>query len=187
LTSAILDRLAASDDSQAAIAVADEHVPGGRIDPDIVGIVSKIAHQIAVVDLRSGKQVSTWRVPGLGANFPMALAGPTEPLAVVFRSSATLAIFDPTTGALAQRLQTCGDADDIFFDGKRDRIYVSCGDGSINVMERSGQGFGPEGRVPTSAGARTSLFVPESDRLFVAARAGVLGSPAAILVFRPAS
>jgi hypothetical protein len=40
-------------------------------------------------------------------------------------------------------------------------------------------------RVPTFSGARTSLFVPEMDRLFVAARAGLLGKDAAILVFRP--
>jgi hypothetical protein len=40
-------------------------------------------------------------------------------------------------------------------------------------------------RVPTSSGARTSLYVPELDRLFVAARSGLLGSSAAILVFHP--
>jgi hypothetical protein len=43
----------------------------------------------------------------------------------------------------------------------------------------------PLARVKTSSGARTSLFVPELDRLFVAARAGVSGSHAAILVLRP--
>jgi hypothetical protein len=36
----------------------------------------------------------------------------------------------------------------------------------------------------TIAGARTSLFVPELDRLFVAARANA-SEPAAIWVFRP--
>jgi hypothetical protein len=39
-------------------------------------------------------------------------------------------------------------------------------------------------RVPTVSGARTSLFVPELDRLFVAVRAGS-NEPAAIWVFRP--
>ena len=42
-------------------------------------------------------------------------------------------------------------------------------------------------RIKTASGARTSLFVPELDRLFVAARSGFLGfgSDAAILVLRP--
>ena len=39
-------------------------------------------------------------------------------------------------------------------------------------------------RVPTVSGARTSLFVPELDRLYVAVRAGA-SEPAAIWVFRP--
>jgi len=46
-------------------------------------------------------------------------------------------------------------------------------------------GYHPLARIPTQSGARTSLFVPELDRLFVAARAGLLGSNAGILVFRP--
>jgi hypothetical protein len=41
-------------------------------------------------------------------------------------------------------------------------------------------------RIRTAAGARTSLFVPELDRLFLAVRAN--GSePAAIWVFAPGS
>jgi hypothetical protein len=39
--------------------------------------------------------------------------------------------------------------------------------------------------VGTSSGARTSLFVPELDRLFLAERAGLLGSEAAIAIYRP--
>jgi hypothetical protein len=39
----------------------------------------------------------------------------------------------------------------------------------------------------TSSDARTSLFVPEMDRFFVAVRAGVLGSDASTRIFRPQS
>ena len=46
-------------------------------------------------------------------------------------------------------------------------------------------GYRPLARIETSSGARTSLFVPELDRLYIAARAGLVGSDAAILVFRP--
>lgn len=141
--------------------------------------------QIAVVDLGVRKQVATWRIPNLSANFPMAIAGEAGPLAVVFRSPAKLVLLDPATGAVTQQFDSCGDADDVFFDSTRDRIYVSCGDGSVDVMARDAQGFQPDIRVPTSSGARTSLFVPDLDHLFVAARAGWLGSQAALLVFRP--
>jgi DNA-binding beta-propeller fold protein YncE len=155
---------------------------GGRVYVNVPD-----AHQVAVVDLKVRKQVSTWKTPGLGSNFPMALADAGGPLAVVFRSPARLALLDPATGAVTTSLETCGDADDVFFDGKRDRIYVSCGDGTVDVVQGNPDGVRKIERVATSGGARTSIFVPQLDRLFVAARAGWLGSGAAILVFRPSS
>ncbi|HVE20907.1 MAG TPA: WD40 repeat domain-containing protein [Acidocella sp.] len=143
------------------------------------------AHQIALVDLNSLAQISTWHFYWPEANFPMALAGPTGPLAVVFRFPATILFLDPATGTVIQKLGTCGDADDLFFDNKRHRVYVSCGDGSIDVFAKGAQGFRSIGRVQTSDGARTSLFVPALGRFFVAARAGWFRPQAAILVFRP--
>jgi len=89
-------------------------------------------------------------------------------------------------GHVAAKIETCGDADDVFVDRKRRRVYVSCGEGVIDVLESGEAGYRRVARVPTVSGARTSLFVPELDRLFVAARAGS-NEPAAIWVFRPAS
>jgi hypothetical protein len=84
-----------------------------------------------------------------------------------------------------QRLAACGDADDVFFDPARSRIYISCGVGEVAVLHRDAtwQALDP---VRTASGARTSLFVPQLDRLYVAERAGMLGSDAAIRVYRPA-
>ncbi|OHV89797.1 hypothetical protein ORS3428_14135 [Mesorhizobium sp. ORS 3428] len=142
-------------------------------------------HQVAAVDLRSGEQVATWKFARLSDNFPMALAGSGGPLAVVFRSPPKLVLLDPATGSVEQSIESCGDADNVFFDGKRQRFYVSCGDGTVNVVGRDADKFRTIGRVQTSRGARTSLFVPELDRFFVAAPAGERNSQAALLVFRP--
>ena len=142
------------------------------------------ARQIAVLDLKSNKQVAAWNTKGLRSNFPMALAGPDGPLAVVFRGPPKLGLFDLATGAISARIDTCDDADDVFFDDKRGRIYISCGEGAVDVIQRESGRLTSIGRIPTAGGARTSLFVPTLDRLLVAARAG-LGSNAAILVLRP--
>jgi hypothetical protein len=88
-------------------------------------------------------------------------------------------------GRVAAKLETCGDADDVFVDAKRRRVYVSCGEGVVDVLEQREAGYGRLARVPTVSGARTSLFVPEFDRLYVAARAQP-NEPAAIWVFQPA-
>jgi hypothetical protein len=145
------------------------------------------AHGIAVVDLTTGRQLTTWRVPGLSGNFPMARDANGGVLAVVFRDPARLVLLDAGSGAVTMNSETCRDADDVFFDPKRRRIYVSCGEGSVDVFQQNAGGYRSLGRIKTAAGARTSLFVPELDRLFVAARAGFFGlaSDAAILVLRP--
>ncbi|MDX8483188.1 hypothetical protein RFN28_32755 [Mesorhizobium sp. VK24D] len=165
------------------------HPEGFEIDQKVNRAFVNVpeGHQVAVLDLRSGKLVSTWKLAGLGGNFPMALAGLGGPVAVVFRSPPKLVLLDPITGSAEQSVDTCGDADDVFFDGKRERFYVSCGDGAVDVIERGADGLRAIGRVRTSSGARTSLFVPELGRLFVATRAGWFEPQAAILVLRPSS
>jgi hypothetical protein len=73
----------------------------------------------------------------------------------------------------------------VFFDQRRQRIYVSCGAGEVAVFQRDGGSYRAMTSVPTTLRARTSLFVPDLDRLFVARRAGMLASDAAILAYRP--
>jgi hypothetical protein len=117
----------------------------------------------------------------------MALDAPHSVAAVVFRSPSRLVIFDTNTGKPTGTFATCGDADDVFFDAKRRRIYVSCGDGDVDAWQQDGSSLHRLPLLKTASGARTSLFVPDLDRLFVAARAGYLGfgSDAAVLVVRP--
>ena len=165
------------------------HPEGFQLDPDVGRAYVNVpdAGQVVVVDLQAGKQVAGWRVPGgLRGNFPMALDAAAGVIATVFRSPARLVLLDARTGAVTTSLPTCGDADDVFFDRKRRRVYVSCGEGAVDVVQQDTAGDRLLARIRTQSGARTSLFVPELDRLFVAARAGPLGTDAALLVFRPA-
>jgi len=143
------------------------------------------AGQIAAVDLGAGRQIANWTVPGARANFPMAIDVAGATIAVVFRSPARLALLDTKNGVVSANAETCGDGDDVYFDAKRGRIYVSCGDGVVDVFARDGAGLRHLAGIQSGSGARTSLFVPELDRLFVARRQAVFGAPAAILVFRP--
>jgi YVTN family beta-propeller protein len=142
------------------------------------------AHGIAVVDRASQKQTGKWPIPDHGANFPMVLDSVRRQVLVIFRAPAELGVFSMTGGKLIATAETCGDADDLFIDAKRDRVYVSCGAGFIDVLEAKGQTYRRTARIPTVSGARTSLFVPELDRLLVAVRTNA-AEPAAIWVFRP--
>jgi DNA-binding beta-propeller fold protein YncE len=144
------------------------------------------ARQVGVVDLAAGKPVGHWTLDGAALNFPMALDEAAGRLFVVYRRPAVLAVFDTRSGALVARLPTVGDADDVFVDEKRGRIYVSGGEGAVAVVAARGDGYEETGRLPTVPGARTSLFVPELDRLYLAVRAAG-SAPAALWVLRPAA
>ncbi len=163
------------------------HPEGFQIEPKSGRAFVNVpdAKQIAVVDLDARRQIAEWKVPGAGGNFPMALDSANGVLAAVFRSPSRLLLLDTKIGAISANLPTCGDADDVFFDARRARIYVSCGAGEIAVFQRDGGTYRPLASIPTASGARTSLFVPELDRLFLAVRAGLLGSAASIQIFRP--
>jgi hypothetical protein len=114
----------------------------------------------------------------------MAVDGAAGRVVAVFRNPPVLAEFDALTGEPAARLPTCGDSDDVWLDPKRMRAYVSCGDGHVAVLRRDGGGSYQEvDRVRTVAGARKSLFVPDLDLLFVAARASGTET-AAVWIFR---
>ena len=141
------------------------------------------ARDIEVVALASEANRSL-PTQGAGSNFPMAIDAETHRVLVVFRSPPTLMALSSQDGRVAAKLEICGDADDVFVDPRRRRVYVSCGEGVVDVLEQGETGYRQVARVPTVSGARTSLFVPELDRLFVAVRAGS-NEPAAIWVFRP--
>ena len=143
------------------------------------------AREVAVLDRKSNKQIASWPTAGLRSNYPMALESARKRVLVAFRQPATLVSFDADSGAVQERVEICGDADDVFIDARRGYIYVACGQGVMDVLSSRGDRTTRVARIETSPGARTAFFSPELDRLFVAARAAG-GEGAAVWVFRPA-
>jgi YVTN family beta-propeller protein len=141
--------------------------------------------KIAVVDREKRTILQTWRTDGATANYPMALDEADHRLFVVSRFPARLLVFDTNTGKIIQSLSAVGDCDDVFYDKKRKRIYVSGGEGAISVFEQQdADHYKANARIPTIKGARTSFFSPELDRFYLAVRRQ--GSqPASIQVFDP--
>lgn len=127
------------------------------------------ADQIAVIDRGPMKIVATWPVTSAKANYPMALDEPNHRLFIGCRRPAKALVFDTTTGKEVGSFNIVGDTDDLFYDGARKRLYVSGGEGFLDVFQNSDANtFTRVGHIATAAGARTSLFVPDLNRLFLA-------------------
>jgi YVTN family beta-propeller protein len=143
------------------------------------------AKQIAVVDTKKDSVVTTWPMQNFQANFPMALDEPNHRLFVGCRKPARLVIFDTEAGKPVADLAICGDTDDLFYDAKRKRIYISCGEGFIDVVEQSSaDNYQRIAKIPTASGARTCFFSPDQDRLYLAVPERG-NQKAEILVFQP--
>ncbi|HEY1542057.1 MAG TPA: hypothetical protein VGG01_06585 [Xanthobacteraceae bacterium] len=142
------------------------------------------ARMIAVLDPATGRMTARWPTQRLSGNFAMALDEAAHDVIVAFRHPARIVAFTMADGRMAGWADVCGDIDDVFIDAKRQRIYASCGEGFVDVIDKASTPWRRLARLRTVAGARTSLFVPEVDRLYVAVRASG-GEPAAIWVIRP--
>jgi DNA-binding beta-propeller fold protein YncE len=142
------------------------------------------AKTIVVLDSMSGQRKAIWSAKEGGGNFPMALDEEAQHVIVAYRAPPRLAILSTGGQGIASH-ELCGDADDLFVDPKRARIYVSCGQGFLDVFDARDANRGRLARVPTLPGARTSYYVASLDRLFLAVRA-TSAQPASIWVYRPA-
>lgn len=141
------------------------------------------AMQIAVVDRSKKVAIGSWNLGDKGANFPMALDEASHRLFVATRKPAALLIFDTETGMRTADVSIAGDADDLFYDAKRKRLYVICGAGVVDVFdEKDADHYERAAEVRTVRGARTGLFVPSRDSLYVAVPAHA-GGPAEIRAF----
>jgi YVTN family beta-propeller protein len=127
------------------------------------------ADQIAVVDRAAMKVLATWPVVGAKSNFPMALDEANHRLFVGCRRPAKVLMYDTATGKESGSFDIVGDTDDLFYDAARKRLYVSGGEGYLDVFQdQDAKGFARIAHVATAAGARTSLFVAEQSRLYLA-------------------
>jgi len=159
------------------------HPESFQLDPATQEVFVNLPDERAmvVVNRVTGQQRARWPMRH-GGNFAMALDNAQGRVLTVFRDPAKLVALSKQTGEVEAETDTCGDADDVFVDAKRRRIYISCGDGFVDVRDARDPAYPPLARIATAKGARTSLLVPETGLFLLAVRAQA-GEPAAIWVY----
>lgn len=124
--------------------------------------------EILVVDRVQRSIVAHIPLGNLLDNYPMSLDDSGHRLFVGVRQPARLLVFDTVSNKQVAGVPCVGDTDDLFYDAKRDRVYVIGGQGYVDVFDASPSGkYARVQRLATRGGARTGLWSSELDRLYV--------------------
>lgn len=181
---AVLD--AASGKRLEDVAKLDAHPESFQIATSKPVIFANIATKAKVVVIdRAIHKVTDWLLKTGKANYPMALDEADHRLFLVTRRPAQLVVLDSESGATVASVPCVNDADDLYYDAGRKRIYVPGGEGFISVIRQTdADHYDPLAKIPTTVGARTGLWYEKRDRFYLAVPASSKQG-AALWVYAP--
>ncbi len=113
--------------------------------------------------------MNTWPISAAQQPVSLALDEARHRLFVGLRKPPQFVVLDSDSGTVVAALESVGLIDGVSFDPAHNRIYVSGGEGFVSVyQQRDSDHYESLGRITTTPIARTSLFVPELNRFYVA-------------------
>jgi hypothetical protein len=125
------------------------------------------ARRVLCLDLAT-RAVRWEATPRESATFPLVHDPLRDLLLVAARKPEKLLGYGASDGSRKSQLECAGSADAAHLDSARGRILVSCGDGTLCTYRAEGSGWLAHERIPTAAGARTSLYDAPNGRLYLA-------------------
>jgi len=164
----------------------DAHPESFQIATSKSAIYANIATKAKVVVIdRATHKVTEWPLKTGKANYPMAFDEADHRVFVVTRKPAQLVVLDSDSGATVGSVPCVSDADDLYYDAGRKRIYVPGGEGFISVIQQiDADHYRPLAKIPTTVGARTGLWYEKRDRFYLAVPASSKQG-AALWVYAP--
>jgi DNA-binding beta-propeller fold protein YncE len=125
-------------------------------------------NSVAVIDSNQRSVTTSWPIRGARKPVPMAFDEANHRLFVATRDPGKLFVLDTSTGKTVVTLDCLSGADDMFFDPAHKLIYVSGGSGFVYIYrQESPDKYRLISKTATAANAKTSLLVPQLNRLFV--------------------
>jgi hypothetical protein len=122
-----------------------------------------------VIDTEKNEVVKTYPVKMAGEGHPLVLDEANHRVFVGCRKEPMIVELDTETGKEIGGVAIPADIDDLFLDAKRKRLYASCAEGFLVVLKQvDADHLEVLEKIPTAKGARTCLYVPQSDRLYLA-------------------
>ncbi len=146
--------------------------PGGILVDELgrhIYITLPATSEVAVIDAGSNQITKSWEAVEAKRTVAFALDTANSRLFVGTRTPGHIIVYDTRSFKKVADFQAVGLLDSMFFDARRKRLYVTGGEGFIDVFQqRDADHYSSLARIPTRPIARTSLFVPELNRFYVA-------------------
>jgi hypothetical protein len=156
---------------QVAALTTDAHAGGSVVEgygKRVFVLVPEKA-EVVVLDRKTKAQVAKWTIPGIQRDVAIAFDEKTHRLFLGVRTPASIVVLNSDSGALVASVPTVATLDGLSFDATTRRIYTSGGEGFVDVTQQiDADHYERIARIPTGPTARTSVFVPEWHRLYVA-------------------
>jgi len=124
--------------------------------------------EIGVIDLNTRQLIARWPLPDARVAHAIALDEPNHRLFTATRKPSQFIVFNTDTGKVVTTLPCVGVNSDMSFDVARKRIYVTGSETASVFEQRDADHYEHIAEVPTAYRAKSSIFVPELKRLYVA-------------------
>jgi DNA-binding beta-propeller fold protein YncE len=120
------------------------------------------------VDLETRKVLASWPSPEAKGLNGLAFDKVNHRLFSATRNPAKLWILDTNTGRVVATFPCTSYNDHLIFDAARKRIYITGTETASVFEQRDADHYEHIAEVPTGYRAKTSLFVPELNRIYIA-------------------
>jgi DNA-binding beta-propeller fold protein YncE len=124
--------------------------------------------EVGVVDLATRQLIARWPLPDAHEAHAIVLDEPNHRLFVASRKPAQFIVFNLDTGKVVASLPCVGVNSDMSLDVTRKRIYVTGSEAASVFEQEDADHYRHIAEVPTAYRAKSSVFVPELKRLYVA-------------------
>ena len=125
--------------------------------------------EVGVIDLETRQLIARWPLPDVHVAHAIALDEPNHRLFTATRKPPQFIVLDIDTGKVVTTLPCVGVNSDMSFDFARKRVYVTGSETASVFVQRDADHYVHIAEVPTAYRAKSSIFVPELNRLYIAA------------------
>jgi DNA-binding beta-propeller fold protein YncE len=154
--------------------VGDITLPGNHSEAMVIDRAGKKMYvnltavsTVGVVDLQSGKLTTQWPIADAKVQNSMALDEANHRLFIATRMPPKFFVLDTESGKIVASLPCAPINDDMWFDVARKRVYVTGSDTTSVIAQRDADHYEQIAEIPTGFRAKTSLYMPQLNRLYV--------------------